>query len=1295
MNKSYLRFLIAFVLLAWLPLMVISGEIRLNEGKTTFQTTRTTYGELTFSTSVAEVQFRDISTKLGLFTELYVKDFGYSNEVGSPKLPVFHRLIEVPEGADFDIQITKEEYKEFDCTASGMGYAVIPAQAPVSKSMDPSQIPFVYNDAVYHQNMFQGGPLVTVTPVGTMRAVRLARLDVSPVWYNPVTGKLRIYETVEATIVFKNADVATTRSMKTRLASPYFEKPYRMLPNFQEETDQLITTSPVTYVIVSDPMFHDALQSFVNWKTRRGFKVIQGYTDDPNIGNTTTSIKAYLQGLYNNPPSGYNAPTFVLFVGDVAQIPAWTNNGHPSDLRYCEYTGDNIPEVFYGRFSATSLAQLQPQIDKTLEYEQYIYANENYLDSCTLVAGADASHQGTWGNGQITYGSNYYFNSEHGFYANILLQPEPSGRDYSLEIRTDVSNGLCYENYTAHGSETGWSDPSFTIGNIASLNNLHMYPLMVGNCCLTSRYNTNSFGEELLRANGKGAVGYIGASDYSYWDEDFWWGCGFKTISSNPSYDPNHLGAYDVTFHDHGESIDDWYVTQGQMITGGNMAVESSNSSMKEYYWEVYNLMGDPSLTIHFTVPPALTATYPDILLVGSGSMTVSTEPYAYIGLSLNNSTFVAGQCADSLGQAVINFDPLTVPGYLGIVINKQNRKPVIDSIQIVPATGPYLSVTGFTVNDSIGGNNDHDADFAETIGLDLTISNMGVLTASNVITTISTADTNVVISDSSFAFDSIPSGQTVIGQNLFSIAIRNNVEDQHKVNCLVTLTDGNDTWTSTLVLTLNAPVLTLGAVMVNDPAPGGNNNHILDAGESATLKILTVNSGHAPIDNGIVTLAVAPGSAPYIILNNNSYFMGTLGLNSLQYAYFDVITNGITPAGTIVTLNCSETAGAGSQYSVAKTYDMEIGEVPSINMISGTMSTCLANFYDAGGEANDYPNSQNMTMTLLPSTAGAKLQVAFSMFDVEPSSNCSYDYLEIYDGPSTSSTMLGQYCGTDNPGTLTATNNDGALTFLFHSDYSDTYSGWESQLTCVGGPLNLMANAFPAQVCSGSSTQMTAVASGGSGTYTYQWNPVTYLDDPTSATPIATPEADITYTVTVNDGNTSLTSSTVAVTLLPVPDAAEVIQNGNLLESTIATGNQWYFNDALIPGATGQTFTATIPGNYYTIITDPVTGCQSEPSNTAIFLGLDDPSVSGVVIYPNPFRDQFNITLSLPAAGRVTMALYDGSGREVMRLADDLQMVAGINTAVYQTANLAPGVYFCKVQTNAYTCVKKVILSR
>ncbi|EKD84080.1 MAG: hypothetical protein ACD_39C00259G0002 [uncultured bacterium] len=31
-------------------------------------------------------------------------------------------------------------------------------------------------------------------------------------------------------------------------------------------------------------------------------------------------------------------------------------------------------------------------------------------------------------------------------------------------------------------------------------------------------------------------------------------------------------------------------------MVAGNLAVEASSSSRKQYYWEVYHLMGDPSL---------------------------------------------------------------------------------------------------------------------------------------------------------------------------------------------------------------------------------------------------------------------------------------------------------------------------------------------------------------------------------------------------------------------------------------------------------------------------------------------------------------------------------------------------------------------------------------------------------------------------------------------------------------------------------------------------------------------------
>ena len=46
----------------------------------------------------------------------------------------------------------------------------------------------------------------------------------------------------------------------------------------------VITTYPVKYVIVADPDFESALQPLVEWKTKKGFIVVEAYTNDPAVG---------------------------------------------------------------------------------------------------------------------------------------------------------------------------------------------------------------------------------------------------------------------------------------------------------------------------------------------------------------------------------------------------------------------------------------------------------------------------------------------------------------------------------------------------------------------------------------------------------------------------------------------------------------------------------------------------------------------------------------------------------------------------------------------------------------------------------------------------------------------------------------------------------------------------------------------------------------------------------------------------------------------------------------------------
>ncbi len=1300
MTPIYSRLILAFTLTVSLMQAVLAGDIQIASGKNDQHFQSVPYDHLTVTSTLGNIEFRAVMTRLGTFTELYIPGYCHSSSIGDPDLPTFGKLIEIPVNAMPQVTLIRQDFQEIDLSAYGINTRLIPTQESVSKGItDPSQIPFVINEATYQMNQFIGAPLVQISRAGTLRALNLFHLQISPVQYNPVTNRLRIYTTIEFKITYPDQDITATKRLKARYASVFYDNLNRQIPNSHGQADSLVTSSPVTYVIVSPRMFEAALQPLIKWKTRKGFRVMEAYTDDPAVGSTTTSIKAYLQNLYLNPPAGLNPPSFILFVGDVAQIPAFMNNGQATDLRYCEYTGDDLPEVYYGRFSASSLTQLQPYIEKTVEYEKYEFPDDSFLNEDVMIAGYDAGGSGlTYGNGQITYGTNEYFNTAHGFTSHNYFQPEPSGANYSQQIRTNISNGVGYANYTAHGSEQGWADPQFNISQIPALQNNHKYCLMVGNCCLTSKYEVNCFAEEVTRAANKGAVGYIGASNNSYWNEDFWWGCGLKAISTTPVYTADHLGAYDVTFHDHGESVQQWFTTMAQMVVGGNLAVQESNSSMKLYYWEIYNLMGDPSLSIYYSVPPAINAVLPPVVIVGTNQVTINTEPWSYVAFSLNDSTLLDAQCADSTGIVTLQYPTLNAPGMGYVVITKQNRKPLFDSIPIIQPAGPYITLGQVTINDSIGGNNNHLADFGEHITLNMNIQNVGMLATTNLQCVASTSDTNIVIVNNAFTFGAVPANSTFTGTNAFNIIIRNNVTDLYHVPITLTFTDGADSWTRSYTLILYAPSLAVGEVTVVDPLPGGNNNGVLDPGETAVLKIKVMNNGHSTVGNSFGMLTVSPGSSVYILVNGQNTVIGNIPALASTYSYFTVVTNGITPSGTSIALNFNLTAGQQGQYVAGKELILTIGLPPQLLMGNTTISTCNNMFYDAGGPDQNYNDNENFLMTVHAGNPGAKLKAEFTMFEVESGAGGMNDYLSVYDGASMVDPLIGTYYGTTSPNTIMATNSYGSLTFMFHSNYSINKPGWSAHLTCVGGLLGLLANSFPANVCEGGSSQLVALANGGSGTYTYQWSPDTYLDDPTSPTPIATPQSNITYTVTVSDGTSTLASGPVSLTIAAKPEAPVISQTGTLLASNIATGNQWYFNGILIPNAMGQTYQPVASGDYTARIVDQATHCESDPSNfiTWLITGITPESnLNRLHLYPNPAQEFILVAYQLPAADQVTLSIVNALGKEVATPLSGVSRSEGEHREGISVAQLPEGIYFCILKASGNPSVSKFVINK
>ncbi len=77
---------------------------------------------------------------------------------------------------------------------------------------------------------------------------------------------------------------------------------------------------------------------------------------------------------------------------------------------------------------------------------------------------------------------------------------------------------------------------------------------------------------------------------------------------------------------------------------------------------------------------------------------------------------------------------------------------------------------------------------------------------------------------------------------------------------------------------------------------------------------------------------------------------------------------------------------------------------------------------------------------------------------------------------------------------------------------------------------------------------------------------------------------------------------------------------------------------------------------------------------------------------FPNPFNPTTVIKYSLPAAGNVTIKIFDILGNEVMTLLDE-NKAPGNYSAIFNAKGLPSGVYLYKLTAGNYTSVKKLVL--
>ena len=689
------------------------------------------YLELNFD--LKEISYADVSTEKGVFTQIGIESGTLTKEAGYPALPAYNRMIAMPFGAEAEVEIISYETKSYNLSDLGITNPIMPAQPSYSKSSKPEDRKFIYNESAYSASKYIESPIASISKSGTMRGIGVGVISVEPIRYNPSSREIQVFNNVKVRVNYTGANPRAAEIAREEY-SPFFESAYSKLINYKPlDSKADITTYPVTYLILANSGLNGNadLNRLIAWKKEKGFNVIVNYV---TAASTITTNDAWIESQYNslNPK-----PSFVLVVGDhdgtygvLSEVnPPLGSTGSVtrSDLLYgvigATSSTNKIPSMYVGRFSVRALAELTAQVDKTLWYEkeQFLVATPdlNYLTYTLGVAGVDATYASKFGDPQIYYGWTYYFNAAHGMgNSETYMSSESNASTADLEIRNFMSAGAAFYNYTAHGDITMFYDPNFTNTHVDAMTNANKYPIMVGNCCLTGSFGTTEcFGEALLNAPNKGAVGYIGASMSTYWNEDLTMGVGMDVNSqSAPALDVANPGMYDGI-------MALGYSSTGAMKHVGLMAVDNNNQTFEDDYWSAYHLFGDPSLMPYFGIPGTMTASHDGVIAPGVTTYTVTTTPYAYVAMGDQSGVLHGAARANSSGVAVVPVTPYTVGNTGKLVITAQFKQPYFEDVLCTGATGGDLGLSDTSLNFgyvTVGGNstlqftisNDHNSEY-------------------------------------------------------------------------------------------------------------------------------------------------------------------------------------------------------------------------------------------------------------------------------------------------------------------------------------------------------------------------------------------------------------------------------------------------------------------------------------------------------------------------------------------------------------------------------------------------------
>jgi len=655
-----------------------------------------------------------------------------------------------------------------------------------------------------------------------------------------------------------------------------------------------------SYLMVVAPQYQAAIEPLVEWKTRKGLLVRTVSTSE--TGASASGIKNYIQNAYD---TWENPPEYVLLVGDVDDIPTYSFYGNPSDQPYVQLDGEDwLMDALIGRFSVENTTEAAVLVAKTINYERHPdLAGQDWQTRSLMVAGNQGSDTPIYTVdfcGEMLQDMGFQVPSE------VKCPPLPSING-GLAVRMMLNQGTAMVVYRgwAYGSN-GWDPPYFKVDDVGALETTDMNPIVMSFVCLTGDYtaSTPCFGEVFVRqgtpeAPGKGAVAFIGNGEH--------W--------SHTRY--NDAMAISIF-----ERIADPGVTDlGSLLHAGKMRYmeyypeelhaedQPDPEESVEFYFHIYNLLGDPSLVFWKGLPRAVDVTHAAEVPVGSNRLNVhvatSEDDEAVVGARVGvcqDGVLIGNGVTGSDGSVDLVLSPVSDGADLDITVTGADVIPY-EGTTGVGTAAVFLAVSDLELGDSGG---DGNLNPGETVSATATVTNHGSSPSGTFSLEIVDITGPATMSGQTISFDSVAAGASATASGAIDFTVDADAADGEAISLVLrAVRPGLQEDFTTQVAHVSAPAWEI--VSLVDAA-----GHAPEAGTTTDLALTLRNTGSVDATAGQVDLT-APELAG-LDLGTTTAALGdcAVGETVSTDAVFDLTLGADLATATNLNFGMDVTTGAG-----------------------------------------------------------------------------------------------------------------------------------------------------------------------------------------------------------------------------------------------------------------------------------------------------------------------------------------------------------------------------------------------